>query len=653
MQFWRFLLLWKTGSLSFLPLQHSFEFGPHSEEAPAASADFSARGSLFHKSTDLANSSCGFNFSAGDDLHHFIALGVFLHPAGLAFFYDSWNIDWHTLSAALWTFCGGGSPSLTGLLSTGTDTFSTITAQLSQLLWHYLCFQFLIPFASGAPFEGSSEHPVFEAAAFSPWGSLIATFTPLLTFASTWCVLIVYNFLGVGSLQFFSLALGTSLHSIPVFAPDHWHIDDTRAAAHVIWCFFLLLAQSIALEIAHLWQHFRYLYNLTVAQGHYLLSLLYSAIGVAQLLSARQHCEPGPNSRGVHLQLPRWPVLLLVLCCAATMTTPLEGRWGEGTVPTTGHREVLTRLFEQMHLDNPGANLRGLGPQRGRGHTETTKRSYRRACRRALQQGCAWYKGQCLSPSQFPVDLRNSVQQQIDSSHPQVPSHPLPSADIAQVSWTPNKVHSPKHRLKIFQWNPSGLSSSRYAEFLHWLNMQSFDVVCLSETNWKADLEWLTPQWTCIHTGDPHGHAGVMILVAKRLCPANKVSWQTLTEGRVLHVRLHLGLRNYDVVGVYQWPHQHANKPKRFALLQTLDRLLSGLPKRNLLALIGDFNTSVHSCPGVVGTSYYTVKAVATMGAQHTDTADFASLMQRHELCVLNSWNQQDGPTFCGPLSTS
>eukprot|EP00435_Cladocopium_sp_Y103_P038507 s2178_g10.t1 len=144
-----------------------------------------------------------------------------------------------------------------------------------------------------------------------------------------------------------------------------------------------------------------------------------------------------------------------------------------------------------------------------------------------------------------------------------------------------------------------------------------------------------------------------MILVARKLCPSHKVSWQTLTEGRLLHVRLHLGFRNYDIVGVYHWTHQSTNKSKRSAFLQTLDLLLSGLPKRNLLALIGDFNTSVHSFGGVVGTSCYTVKSAVTMGAQHTDSCDLEHLLQRHELCVLNTWNQQDGLTFCGPLSTS
>ena len=71
-----------------------------------------------------------------------------------------------------------------------------------------------------------------------------------------------------------------------------------------------------------------------------------------------------------------------------------------------------------------------------------------------------------------------------------------------------------------------------------------------------------------------------------------KVSWQTVLAGRLLHVRLHLGLRNYDIVGVYQWPHNAHHKTARQRLVDHLDQLMHRLPRRNLLALMGDFNTS-------------------------------------------------------------
>eukprot|EP00435_Cladocopium_sp_Y103_P064854 s240_g26.t1 len=220
------------------------------------------------------------------------------------------------------------------------------------------------------------------------------------------------------------------------------------------------------------------------------------------------------------------------------------------------------------------------------------------------------------------------------------------------VGRLPNKVHSPRHRLKLFHWNLSGPSSARYNEFLLWIPQQSFDVICLSETRWRSDLEWLTADRT-VHTGDTKGNSGVLLMISRKLCPAQKVAWQTFMEGRLLHVRLHLGLRNYDILGVYQWTHSAKNFTLRPNLLNQLDRLLWQLPRCNLLAILGDFNTAVHAFGGVVGTSNYTWNHSCTQGAQHTDSGALEHLLQQHELCVLNSWNQKDGPAFVGPLATS
>eukprot|EP00435_Cladocopium_sp_Y103_P047540 s1225_g14.t1 len=166
-------------------------------------------------------------------------------------------------------------------------------------------------------------------------------------------------------------------------------------------------------------------------------------------------------------------------------------------------------------------------------------------------------------------------------------------------------------------------------------------------------MEWLTSSWTCIHTGHPSGNAGVLILVSRRLCPTLKISWAAVHAGRLLHVRLHMGLRHYHVLGIYQWPHNPANKPKRQAFLNQLSQLLDSLPRRNQLALLGDFNTAVSASGGVAGTSSYAWQRTTQQGAQHTDSGALAQVLHIHELCVLNAWNQKDGPTFHGPISTS
>eukprot|EP00435_Cladocopium_sp_Y103_P050202 s1727_g15.t1 len=321
-----------------------------------------------------------------------------------------------------------------------------------------------------------------------------------------------------------------------------------------------------------------------------------------------------------------------------------SGHWGEGSVSAMRHREALMQVLQSM--PRTGAKPHGLGPSPGNCLTGTRKRAFRRACKRCLVHGHAWYHGLNYAPSDFPAGLRASVTQELQRQ-----AFSANSADCLPVQSpaSPNRVHAPKRRLKLFQWNPSGLSSARYHELLHWLSFQSFDVVCLSETRWRQDMEWLTPAWACIHTGDPHGQSGVLILVSRQFCPAHKISWQVAQPGRLLHVRLHVGLRPYDLLGAYQWPHSHANKSRRQAFFTGLDQLLTGLPRCNLFAMLGDFNTSVR----VAGTSKYTWQHGSVHGAQHTDSGVFEQLLQQHDLCILNAWNQTDGPTFQGPLSTS
>eukprot|EP00435_Cladocopium_sp_Y103_P055544 s1179_g18.t1 len=307
-------------------------------------------------------------------------------------------------------------------------------------------------------------------------------------------------------------------------------------------------------------------------------------------------------------------------------------------------REALHQVLNNIHQS--GAKIHGLGPHEGLSLPETKKRSYRRACRRSILHGHAWYHGQHYTPDDFPPALCASERARMQISSLADCKDPKPVVG-------PNKVHSPHRRLKLFQWNPSGLSSSRYQELLQWLALQSFDVVCLSETRWKQDMEWQTADWTCIHTGDPLGHSGVLLMISSKLCPAKKVSWQIVQAGRLLHIRLHTGLRPYDLIGVYQWTSHHSNTPRRQALLNRLDLLLQNLPQRNLFAMMGDFNTSVHAFGSIVGTTYYTWHHCPTMGAQHADSGAFEQLLRQHHLCVLNAWSQKDGPTFKGNNGTS
>ncbi|CAE7787920.1 dbo [Symbiodinium microadriaticum] len=89
-----------------------------------------------------------------------------------------------------------------------------------------------------------------------------------------------------------------------------------------------------------------------------------------------------------------------------------------------------------------------------------------------------------------------------------------------------------------------------------------------------------------------------------------------------------------DVVALYQWvdqgPTDQRGLPRRARIWKLLDRLMTALPKRNLLALAGDFNSvlkpgGAHVGHGVLSTSRH-------------QPEELVRLLQSHDLCVLNSW---------------
>eukprot|EP00435_Cladocopium_sp_Y103_P053626 s284_g17.t1 len=473
--------------------------------------------------------------------------------------------------------------------------------------------------------------------------------------------------IGVGSLLLFSLALifyALNFAQFAAFSFQLWTVVALTAALRATdhtWSNSLQLAQSFALEIIGLiLQYITVLWlqlQSVLAQGYFSFDHLLPISAWVCSDFPQRDCVPGPNSRGTSKPV-RWLLyLLLVIGSLFMMTTDQSWCWGEGSGSPMGSREALLQVLHKM---TPlSAKSHGLGPYDGAKPTETSKRSFYRACRRSLVHGHAWYKGLCLTPDAFPVALRDSIAKNIRNEQipPGSATDPLvQSSHVQNGSQHPtssNHVQSPKHRIRFFQWNPSGLSSARYQELIQWLSCQSFDVVCLAETKWRPDLEWQLPDWTCVHTGHSDGNAGVLILVSRRLCPSPRLSWQTIHAGRLLHIRLHIGLRHYDVIGLYQWPHTAANKLKRQALLNQLDQLLDHIPRRNQLALLGDFNTALNAFGGAVGTSQYTWNGSRTHGARHTDSGALEQVLQKHDLCALNTWNSSDGPTFHGPLSTS
>jgi hypothetical protein len=116
-------------------------------------------------------------------------------------------------------------------------------------------------------------------------------------------------------------------------------------------------------------------------------------------------------------------------------------------------------------------------------------------------------------------------------------------------------------------------------------------------------------------------------------------------DGRLLHVRILLEPEgkhsteqgSLDVIAVYQqaWdndPAKHA-RSKRLSLLHELSCLLKRLPKRNMLALAGDFNTSLRPFDQYVGPG-----VVRGQTASQPDREDLLAIIEANQLQALNTW---------------
>ena len=324
-----------------------------------------------------------------------------------------------------------------------------------------------------------------------------------------------------------------------------------------------------------------------------------------------------------------------------------ENRGGEGRGMPVSASEAVSPEMTKM-LQHCCSELHGLEQHGGHGgHTTVRKRSFARACRRALRTGYTTYRGTLMTPNDFPHYLTKQISKELEGK---------PARSI--VREPPGARPTKKSRLRIFLWNPGGLSTSRFQELLLWLNANKVDLAIIPETRWSLETDWSTvapdgSRWHCVHTGRPGHSGGVMILLSASTCRAQDLHWQVVCQGRLLHVRISTGSRATDVLGFYQYVHRDDNRVLRQQLLTQLKDYLVHLPKRNTLILAGDFNTSMTTLPGFAASSTFQWKGGRTQGAQHSDTSDLMQVLQQHGLVALNTWNGTHGPTFVGPQHVS
>ena len=297
------------------------------------------------------------------------------------------------------------------------------------------------------------------------------------------------------------------------------------------------------------------------------------------------------------------------------------------TIPTKTHGSWPLGDFGQVHGRSSITNIK--------------KRSLRRAYRRLDILGHTWYKGkfwqkQIVLPT--PPDF-----------HPQTKS-PL-------ITQPPE--HVPRHRLIVFHWNGGALSSARYHELLQWLTHQRVDIAIISETHWSYTAEWQTSHWHAMHSGPVTNKkdraSGLLILVAATLCRPDQIVWREVEAGRVVHCRLHLQPRSFDIIGVYQhpWGTSVAQKSLRKQIWTSLGKILKDIPNRNSLCILGDFNCSLLSIPRLVGQDHFVTSTGKKLGPQHGDSSILSQLLNDFQLVALNTWTSNLGATSYTPSGSS
>ena len=117
-----------------------------------------------------------------------------------------------------------------------------------------------------------------------------------------------------------------------------------------------------------------------------------------------------------------------------------------------------------------------------------------------------------------------------------------------------------------------------------------------AESAYGQDATWAISGWAFVVTADPDNrYSAVAVAISSKVATPSQITLCSWVPGRLLHVKCEGQHVTLDVVGIYQWvkrdDQKTINEARRSSFWTQLGRLLSKLPKRNLLVLLGDWNT--------------------------------------------------------------
>ena len=197
--------------------------------------------------------------------------------------------------------------------------------------------------------------------------------------------------------------------------------------------------------------------------------------------------------------------------------------------------------------------------------------------------------------------------------------------------------------------NVGGATRERVQEIALWAELHSVDIVILSETRWSFVSEWTQGNWMHLHSGTASDRAdGILIMVHRRVCHADRLGYAEVLQGRIVHLRIHFTNRNFDLISCYQYAdtrtsHRDQQRKQFWAQLQAH---ASNLPNRNAVMYAGDFNCSLPPDGFHAGTNQFTLQGITRQGPLHRDSVTFQQFLRTQQLVSAGAWNAQDPPTF-------
>ena len=151
-------------------------------------------------------------------------------------------------------------------------------------------------------------------------------------------------------------------------------------------------------------------------------------------------------------------------------------------------------------------------------------------------------------------------------------------------------------------------------------------LIAIQETHWRTNAEWVTGDgWLCLASGagERDRSAGIMTMIKLPGVKQQDVRIRRVVPGRVDHIRIDMGITSLDVVNVYQksvsFSQSNEVYEKRSSIWRAISKVLSGLPSRNSVIILGDLNTQLTTSRPWMGPCTMLSETAEQISRDHTE----------------------------------